>query len=75
MKNIKIGVCGLACSKCSKFKEKKCPGCQPSEHCPLPECAKNKDLDFCFDCKDFPCQLHYNDGPFNKEVLDFHKGE
>jgi len=75
MQDKKIGVCGIACFKCHKFIKKECPGCQPNEFCDIPECAQNKKTDCCLSCKEFPCQLHYNDGPFNKEILDFHKGK
>ncbi len=78
MTNQIIGVCGIACFKCNKFINNECKGCSPKiteDICPLPKCAKNKGMEFCFDCNEFPCKSHYNDGPFNKEVLDFHKGE
>jgi len=66
-------VFGLACFKCNKFKEEKCPGCEPNEFCKLPECAQNKDVECCFECKEFPCKLNYEEGPLQKDVLDFHK--
>lgn len=70
---MKIGVCGLVCDKCPAFASKKCPGCHPSPHCPLPACAKKKKVKFCFECKDFPCEKNYKGGPLVKELLDFHK--
>jgi hypothetical protein len=70
--NQKIGVCGLACFKCPKFAKKECPGCEPNEFCPLPQCA-DKGIGFCFKCKEFPCDLHYKKGPLQKDLLDFHK--
>ena len=73
--NLKIGVCGIACFKCPKYISKECPGCRPNEFCPLPECAKNKGVNLCFECKDFPCKLNYEKGPIVKELLDFFKGK
>lgn len=72
-KQQKIGACGICCSQCFLFKEQKCPGCQPNEVCPLPECARQKEIDFCFSCSSFPCQLHYEKGPFVKALLDYFK--
>lgn len=72
---LKIGVCGIACFKCSQFVGKKCPGCRPNEFCPLPECAKGKGVALCFECKEFPCKLSYEKGPIVKELLDFFKKE
>ena len=70
---LKIGVCGLVCSKCPKYKIKECPGCQPNEFCPLPACAKEKEVDCCFNCGDFPCEKNYKGGPIIKELLDHWK--
>lgn len=71
-----IGVCGLACYKCPKFKQNECKGCSPKipEHlCPLPKCASKKGISFCFDCKKFPCDKNYKSGPIVSEYLDFWK--
>jgi len=73
--DLRIGVCGIACFKCPKYINKECPGCQPNEFCPLPECAKNKGVGLCFECKDFPCKLNYEKGPIVKDLLDFFKRE
>lgn len=70
---IKIGVCGIICSKCPKYVSKKCQGCQPNEFCPLPSCAKGKRLSCCFDCEEFPCQKNYKDGPIVQALLDHWK--
>ncbi|MBW3003459.1 DUF3795 domain-containing protein [Candidatus Woesearchaeota archaeon] len=67
----KIGVCGLACFKCTKYSE--CGGCKPNEFCPLPACATDKGLNLCFECKEFPCEKVYEKGPFVKELVDHFK--
>lgn len=72
-KNLKIGVCGLICSKCPCYVSKKCQGCQPNEFCPLPACAKEQKVDTCFECKKFPCKKNYKSGPIIKELLDHFK--
>lgn len=66
----KIGVCGLACYKCPKYKSEDCPGCRPNEFCPLPECAQQQGVEFCFDCKQFPCKKNYEGGPVISDLLD-----
>jgi hypothetical protein len=71
--NIKIGVCGLLCEKCPKYKAEECPGCRPNKFCPLPACAKEKGVDYCFDCEEFPCNKNYKGGPIVKELLDHWK--
>lgn len=72
-KENKLGICGLACFKCLKYTSKKCSGCEPNEFCLLPECAKKRGVNLCFECKEFPCDLNYKEGPIVKKILDFHK--
>jgi len=72
---MKIGVCGLVCEYCPLFTSKKCPGCRPNEFCPLPACAKEKNVSLCFECNEFPCEKHYESGPIVKELLDHFKKE
>ena len=72
---LKIGICGITCGKCPEYTAKRCPGCRPNEICPLPACAKERGLDFCFQCKDFPCKLNYEKGPIVSELLDYWKGK
>lgn len=40
------------CSGCRSTKHNKCS----IEGCFLPECTKNHSVDFCGECKEFPCQ-------------------
>jgi len=70
---LKIGVCGLVCEECPKYVKKECPGCRPNEFCPLPECAKEKSVDLCFNCEEFPCKLNYEKGPIVSQLLDHWK--
>ena len=74
----KIGVCGLACYKCVKFKTDECKGCSPkipADICPLPSCAKKKGVEVCFEYDEFPCEKNYKGGPIARELLDHWKGE
>jgi len=44
--------------------------------CEVLECAAKKKIDFCFKCREFPCEIYYSQGeygegfPFSKEFLD-----
>jgi len=72
---LKIGVCGLACGKCPMYIKKECQGCRPNEACPLPKCAQEKGIAFCFECKEFPCKLSYEKGPIVSGLLDYWKSK
>jgi hypothetical protein len=60
-----IGVCGLDCGLCPRFYTvgtSRCPGCAgPGFHEKHPTCSfitcciKNKNLEVCAECSDFPC--------------------
>jgi hypothetical protein len=61
--NVLAAPCGLLCGICSVYKEGNCPGCREIEgKCPLLHqacdtyaCVKSRDIDFCYECSDFPC--------------------
>lgn len=67
---MKIGVCGIACEKCPKMQKKQCPngdsGCIARENkfCKICTCAHNKNIDLCFNCDEFPCELT-KEGPIS----------
>ena len=70
---MKVGKCGILCEECFLYKNNACEGCKENEVCPIPECANKKEIDICFHCKEFPCKLYYEKGPYEKELLDFWK--
>ncbi len=76
-KNFKFGVCGLSteliCKNCKLFKNGECGGCRNNDYCPLPKCAKEKGVNTCFECSEFPCKLFYEKGPLVEEILNFFK--
>ena len=44
-----VGVCGITCSVCTEYKSERCKGCGPKvpeDVCPLPKCAKEKEVKF-----------------------------
>lgn len=71
----KISVCGVYCEKCPKYIKKHCSGCGPNPVCTIPQCAQKKKVKFCFDCKVFPCKLHYRRAKMYAEWLDFLKSD
>ena len=49
------------------FTQCDCPGCRAGggwPDCPMRRCAKEKGIEFCYECSDFPCE----------ELLKFDKG-
>lgn len=39
--------------------------------CPALNCAIKKKIDFCLNCSDFPCNVHYKwEIPYSKKLLD-----
>lgn len=64
-----IAICGMNCTVCykhllTKKYAKKCNGCKYGdetlpEHCrkcKIKDCAKNKNLEYCFECEEYPCK-------------------
>lgn len=52
-----LALCGLACVLCSS---EDCPGCKArgckeGSNCSVYQCAKEKELDGCYQCEEFPC--------------------
>lgn len=62
--------CGMNCNVCYKhcYTKKPCEGCLKSdrgkpEHCrkcKIKDCVKDKDLNYCYECSDYPCKLIKN---------------
>ncbi len=52
-----ISYCGICCSLCPAYREKDCPGCPELEECKIVQCAKSKNIRYCFLCEEFPCKL------------------
>lgn len=53
-----MAYCGLACSLCNDHKD--CPGCKEGgcsakDWCKIYNCCKNKNIDGCYECDNFPC--------------------
>ena len=53
--------CGLSCEECEYREEFHCGGCMATGGnpfygpCELAACARRKKVNFCGECKDFPC--------------------
>jgi len=58
MKESQYGPCGLFCDACGATD---CDGCQSDRiddwirKCKFRNCAKNRNIDFCCFCRDYPC--------------------
>ena len=53
-----LGKCGFYCGACPTYIKGGCRGCE-EEHTPgdcfTRDCVKEKKLNFCVECKNFPC--------------------
>lgn len=65
MDNSMVAICGMNCTVCYQhLVTKKCNGCKHNdetlpEHCrkcKIKDCAKNKNLKYCFECDEYPCK-------------------
>ena len=58
--DLMIAYCGVDCSACPDFTGAKCPGCRQTvweagDECMPVACCREKGIDFCGRCPDFPC--------------------
>lgn len=70
IETVMFAPCGMNCKVCYKhcYNKKPCDGCLKSdigkpEHCrkcKIKDCVKDKDLNYCFECSDYPCKLIKN---------------
>lgn len=58
IKEAYVSVCGVCCSVCGLYRDRKCPGCLKLEGCEILRCARARGMDYCFDCVEFPCGKH-----------------
>lgn len=78
------GACGIACDVC-QFKEQ-CGGCvsgidpdapqvlerlrQRGNPCPVLACAIENHIEYCLNCDQFPCQIHFeHEIPYSRKAL------
>ena len=72
--NILISYCGICCSLCPLFRSEKCHGCPELLDCNILQCAKSKDIRYCFLCEEFPCKMFQNGFEWNLDTFpDFKK--
>lgn len=62
------GACGLSCKACRMQLNGKCPGCGEGmkANCPILKCAQMKKLDYCAQCKGYPCAKIKDSGKFGE---------
>lgn len=58
--NPMIAYCGVDCSLCPDYLEKKCPTCRATawdedDECMPVACCRSKGIECCGQCADFPC--------------------
>ena len=56
-------VCGIDCDQCKYKEEQNCSGCKAKQgvvfwgKCDLYACSKDKKLEHCGKCSEFPCEM------------------
>ena len=61
-----IAPCGLFCTNCGKLKRGRCKGCQVQAgfaRCPVRACGKERGIETCAQCPDFPPPRDYRECP------------
>lgn len=58
-----LSLCGLNCSLCPMFIEKRCAGCREGSTCYLtctiaPCSIEHGNIDYCFECEEYPCDKY-----------------
>lgn len=72
-----IGYCGVSCAGCPDLARGKCPGCRQTrwpegDACRPVACCREKKLDVCGQCGDFPCEMmaeFYEESEGHREAL------
>lgn len=60
MDRLPIGKCGICCGACPGFLRYECAGCMDAHapgDCPGRDCVLARGLEFCGQCRDFPCEM------------------
>jgi hypothetical protein len=65
------GACGLSCNACRMKLNGKCKGCgiAMKAKCPILTCAQDKNLEFCGQCKGYPCDKIKKSGKFGEKWM------
>ena len=70
MSRYAYGYCGMPCALCTRYRtegDSRCPGCSCdgyyTEPCKVHRCIREKGLDHCGQCGDFPCPKLGKMGP------------
>ncbi len=74
-KNKQIAYCGINCTECKNYRQNaNCKSCREEEllidDCTTKKCCVKKDIDFCSECKIFPCeqmQVFYKSNAFRQK--------
>jgi len=62
-----VSICGTCCGFCPAYRRQKCPGCHEVNDkaklsCAMYRCAAEKQIQTCFLCEEFPCNIHFEKG-------------
>ena len=72
MEDLAYGYCGMPCALCSRYRTEgssRCPGCSQdgyyTESCKIHRCCREKGLDHCGLCGEYPCPRLQKMGDFS----------
>ena len=74
-----IGYCGVDCAACKTYAmDRDCPGCKHTdwtqcEICPPVKCCRMRQIDFCAECREFPCEMmagFYEESPGHRDAYE-----
>ncbi len=77
-----FSACGLNCGLCPRYQMKgisKCPGCAgvgfSTRHpaCGILSCSQRKNIEYCFQCEEFPCQKYENANKRDSFITHLHQ--
>lgn len=66
-----FSLCGLSCALCSMKLGGYCPGCgggAGNQSCTMAKCSMEKGVDFCHDCRAYPCEKFQSFDEFDSFV-------
>ena len=69
-------MCGLNCGLCTMRLGGHCPGCgQGNKPCEIARCGMEHDVEYCFQCPEYPCELYDHVDEYDSFMTHLHQKE
>ena len=73
-KNPLFSMCGLNCGLCTMRLGGHCPGCgQGNKPCKIARCGIEHDVEYCFQCPEYPCKFYDLVDEYDSFMTHFHQ--